>query len=853
MKLLAFDSNSILNRAFYGIKLLTTKSGMYTNAIYGFLNILLSICAETKPDAVAFAFDLAAPTFRHKMYDEYKAGRRKMPDELREQVEPLKALLRELGFPIVEASGFEADDILGTFSHLCEERGWDCVIATGDRDSLQLIGPHTTVRLATTKMGRASATLYDEQVFLDQYGIHPPQLVDVKALMGDSSDHIPGVAGIGEKTALALIAQFGSLDAVYENLDSPDIKKGVRQKLIDGRESAYQSYTLARIRTDAPIDPQLDHYLRTEGDRPAAVRRIRSLEMYSMIDKLGLEDADDASLAGTIAQETLAHYTDWAAFAAAADIGTLALTVQLEEDQIVRFRLSDGQAVFESEELALLDRLLADRSVGKYTCQLKELWRYALAHDIPAAGFRFDATLAAYLLAPTASSYDLPRLLGEYRCAIRSDLDEDASDCAGLCRLCPRMAEEIHREGMDTLLYEIEMPLAEVLASMELVGFAVDADALRQYGDALRARLDTITEEIYTLAGHDFNLNSPKQLGIVLFEELGLPFAKKTKSGYSTNVDVLELLRPIHPIAGAVLEYRKLQKLVSTYVDGLLKVIGPDGRIHSRFNQTETRTGRISSTDPNMQNIPVRTPEGSELRKFFKASPGQALVDADYSQIELRVLASIADDPVMIEAFNEEVDIHQKTASEVFDMPLEMVTPQMRSRAKAVNFGIVYGIGAFSLSQDIGVSVAEADQYIKGYLGTYKGVDRYMKETVEKAKELGYVTTLLGRRRPLPELSSQNRNLRAFGERVARNTPIQGTAADIIKIAMVRVYRRLREEELPARLILQVHDELIVEAPAEETAAVSQLLQEEMEGALKLKVTLKVDAHSGPDWYHAKG
>ena len=869
MKLLVLDGNSILNRAFYGIKLLTTKDGTYTNAVYGFLTMLQKLLEEVSPDAVAIAFDMRAPTFRHKAYDEYKAKRKGMPEELASQLPVLKELLSDLGYRLVECEGYEADDILGTFARVCEEKGDECVIATGDRDSLQLVSPHVSVRIAATKMGRPQATLYDAEKIKEVYGVTPPQLIDIKAIQGDASDNIPGVPGIGEKGALDLIGRFGSLEKIYEDIDTLDVKPGVKKKLIEGKDSAYLSRMLGTICKEVPIDTEIKDYVVTQGDKPAAVRLMAKLEFFSLIDKLGLRGVELP--AETQEQKSAAPICK---VAEESDLRSFAKTLK-EKGTFSFLMRADGKKVqamafaFEGEVHYVKNgegfetfckAVFADTGAKAVTHDSKPFYAALAAMGIEAALVEFDTLLAAYLLNPSSSGYEIDRLCEEYALTpMQTDVQEEEEfsslikQAAALPGLWETLNREIQKNAQDKLLREIEIPLSRVLASMETLGFAVNEEGIRKYGEMLDESIGKIQAEVFREVGYEFNINSPKQLGQALFEKLGLPTGKKNKSGYSTSADVLEGLRYAHPAVDLVLQFRMLSKLKSTYCDGMLKVIGGDGRIHSNFNQVETRTGRISSTEPNLQNIPVRTELGRELRRFFCAKTGDVLVDADYSQIELRVLAHVANDKAMIEAFQNDDDIHAITASQVFHMPLSMVTPLMRSRAKAVNFGIVYGIGAFSLSKDIGVTRKEADQYIKDYLRHYSGVDNYMKSVVDSAKDKGYAETIFGRRRYLPELSSSNFNLRAFGERVARNMPIQGAAADIIKIAMIRVYDRLKKEKLQARLILQVHDELIVEAPKEEAGKVAALLTEEMQNAAKLSVTLTADAGVGETWFDAKG
>ena len=844
MKLLVVDGNSILNRAFYGIRPLTTKDGQFTNAIYGFLTMLLKIQEDVTPDAVAIAFDLKAPTFRHKAYDGYKSNRKGMPEELHQQLQPLKDLLTLLGYKLVTKEGYEADDILGTLSHTCAEKGDECVLATGDRDSLQLVNDKVTVRLASTKGGKANAILYDKNKIMEDYGVTPQQLIEIKAIQGDSSDCIPGVPGIGPKGAGELIQKYGSLDYIYENIDSLDIKPGMKKKLVENKDSAYMSRMLGEIKLDIPIDTNIDSYLVNCTDPEGASRMMARLELFSLIDKFHLKETEVKT---PVVQKKDYIYLE----NDKVDI----------KDKVYIYSNNGGKAnieylyVVEGDKITKttnIDSVLKS-SAEKYVYSSKELFAYADKKGFEIENLVFDITLASYLLSPSSSSYDITMLNGEYDVDVYQGEDELLCNIAPMENLCNVLQEKIKECNQSDLLTNIEIPLARVLSRMENIGFAVDKEGIKSFGESLTKQIQELKQEIYDAVGKEFNINSPKQLGVALFEDLGLPCKKKTKSGYSTSADVLEGLRNEHPVVGMVLNYRTLSKLNSTYCEGLLKVIGEDGRIHSSFNQTETRTGRISSTDPNLQNIPVRTKLGREMRKFFNARNGWMLVDADYSQIELRVLADISKDENMVKAFIENQDIHAITASQVFDMPLDYVTSQMRSKAKAVNFGIVYGIGAYSLAKDIGVSNKEAKNYIDSYLRHYSGIDRYMKEVVEKAKETGYVETTFGRRRYLPELTASNGMTRAFGERVARNAPIQGTAADIIKIAMIKVDKRLTKENLEARLILQVHDELIVECPAHESMVVAMILQEEMEKAVSLSVPLVADSAVGENWFEAKG
>ncbi len=874
MKLLCLDSNSILNRAFYGVKLLTTKDGLYTNAIFGFMNILQKLLNDVQPDAVVCAFDLKAPTFRHKMYDGYKAQRKGMPEELAQQLPLMKELLTDLGYLIVTKEGYEADDILGTFSAMCEREGHDCFIATGDRDSLQLIGEHTTILLASSKMGKTETIFCDENYFMEKYGTTPPHLTDIKALMGDSSDNIPGVAGIGEKTALKLIGQYQDIETIYADIDAVEVGKSIKAKLAAGKENAFMSKTLATIDRNVPLEVSVSDCIPKERDEQATFELLSRLEMNSFIKKMNLQGVyvpEESGCISSLESQTPAHLISESLSAIlsrtakdtpvsffitwdkADENKAVSLSVCVEDD-IILLPLQQGD---ESERQ--LKELLESQQ-PKITFDCKPVWRWALRRNIKICNLIDDIMLSAYLLSANSSEYHVDSLCATYHTGRQvagiDTLDETSSQLAKNCACLKPLHDVLHSQiienKQETLLNDIELPLAEVLASMEMYGFEVDTQALIEYGKMLDEKIEDYQNTIYQLAGETFNINSPKQLGEVLFEHLGLPAKKKTKTGYSTSAEVLESLRGKHDIIDGILEYRKVTKLKSTYVDGLLKVVGKDGRIHSHFNQTDTRTGRLSSTEPNLQNIPVRTELGSRLRAFFRAKDGCRLVDADYSQIELRVLAHISNDGCMIDAFNSDADIHANTAAQVFHIPALFVTPEMRRKAKAVNFGIVYGIGAFSLSQDIGVSVAEADQYIKNYLDTFSGVRQYMDDTIAFAQQNGYIETLFGRRRALPEISSSNKNIVNFGKRVAMNTPIQGTAADIIKIAMIRVYRRLQKDQLQARLILQVHDELIVETPEQETEQVRSLLQEEMQGAVQMKVILKADVNDGKTWLETK-
>ena len=851
MRLLVIDGNSIANRAFYGIKLLTTKDGRYTNAIFGFLNIMNSLLRECEPDEVAVAFDLKHPTFRHEMYDGYKGTRHAMPDELAQQMPILKELLTDLGYRQVSAKGWEADDILGTLAAACEARRDDCFLATGDRDSLQLVSETTTVLLATSAMGRSKTETMDLDAIHEKYGIEPKQLIEVKSLMGDTSDNIPGVKGIGEKTAMTLVKNFGTLDSVYDHLDSPIIKPRQRENLLACREDAYLSHTLGTIRTDAPIDTAEGAYKVTEGNKPAAVRLMQELEIQTLITRFGLdgiapEQDPDTLPEGNAAivslpAEPSGHYL---VAARPAVLGKKSVVVQPEAWYAVQD--TTVYPLSEEELVSLLD----DPKVTLDVFDSAPLYARAMAAGSWGSSIVWDGKLAAYLLDASASHYLLTTLATSYHA--RSAFScEEYPDAGFLADLFAKMKAEITENGEDNLYNNIEFPLAQVLADMTRTGILVDREGIEAFGVQLRQELDQVLTRIEMEAGtSDFNPNSPKQLGTLLFDTMGLRHGKKTKNGWSTDAETLEKLRDI-PLVEDILQYRACQKLNSTYVEGLLKVIGKDGRIHTRFNQTEARTGRLSSDNPNLQNIPIRTEMGSKLRAYFVAKPGCVLVDADYSQIELRILAHVTGDAHMQEAFLSGADIHRSTAAKIYNIRPEDVTPRLRSSAKAINFGIMYGKGAYSLSKDIGVSVKEAEAFLQTYLATFPNIDGYMEKTIADARQCGYVSTLFGRRRALPELNSNNHNIRASGERMARNTPIQGTAADVIKLAMVRVWRRLRDEKMESRLILTVHDELIVEAPEAEAEKAAQILREEMEGCVHYAVPLSTDVHTGKNWLEA--
>ena len=879
MKLMVIDGNSILNRAYYGIRPLTTRDGLYTHAIFGFLTTLLRLEGEEAPDALCVTFDVHAPTFRHQASEAYKATRKPMPEELRVQVPVLKEVLDALNIPRYEQEGWEADDLIGTISRKCEADGWDCVVVTGDKDSLQLITDHTMVKLVSTRMGQTTTKDMTETAFQEQYGFAPIHMIDLKALMGDSSDNIPGVPGIGEKTAMALIQQYESIDNLYAKMPDIEAKPAAIRKLAEGEESARESYWLATIVTDAPLDFHPEENLcRKPG--PDAYPLFLKLEFTKLIEKFGLSPAEQpaaerADFTMTVEQVTEPAQTErlLALWRAADHVSVLALPDLTGLSVVCRTGADTGVTAelffdkYQGDWNALLNALFA-ADVRKVSHNVKDLTRTLLENGLRAEGFVFDTALAAYLLDATAGSYDLARLFVAYfneELPKALYLEPDAfsllgdaaaaeasfdSYAAAVDALYGALAERLAERGQMDLLHEIEMPLCAVLAEMETAGCRVDAKALGAFGDLLARRSAELEQQIYAMAGEEFNINSPKQLGEILFGKLGLPHGKKTQRGWSTDAETLESLRE-YPLVEDVLQYRAYQKLNSTYVEGLLKVIGEDGRIHSTFNQTEARTGRLSSDNPNLQNIPIRTELGSQLRAYFIAKPGCVLVDADYSQIELRILAHITGDEHMQQAFLNGEDIHRSTAAKIYGIPQEEVTSRLRSSAKAINFGIMYGKGAYSLAKDIGVSVKEADAFLKNYLAAFPKVSGYMDKTIADAKACGYVSTLFGRRRALPELASSNFNVRSSGERMARNTPIQGTAADVIKLAMVRVWKRLRDEKMESRLILTVHDELIVEAPQAEAEKAAQILREEMEGCVQYAVPLSTDVHAGKNWLEA--
>ena len=843
MKLMILDGNSVINRAFYGVRLLTTREGLFTNAVYGFLNILEKMEKEEQPDAVCVAFDLHGPTFRHEKYELYKANRHGMPEELAQQMPIMKQVLSAMNIPIYACQGWEADDVIGTVSKICGNNDWECVVVTGDRDSLQLIDDHVKVKLVISKPGQTTATLYDKEKFFEEYGFEPKKMVDLKALMGDSSDNIPGVAGVGPKTATELLLKFGDLDGVYGNLEDASIRPKLREKLESGKENAYLSYDLATIRLNAPIDFAPMDAVVQPYNKPALYELFTKLEFVRLIDRYGLRGVDlelpkpAAKCASLPKCACLPARCDGFALYVAAD-GSMGVAWE------------NGVCTVTPMEAAFLSSFMENSRDG--ICHdSKTTLHYLEDAGLPLSDFVFDTALAAYDLNPSQSDYPVSKLATTF---LGSTVDDgDAAACAeAVWHLRGLLDEELNKQGMKDLYYDLELPLCPVLFRMEKAGVAIDRAQLEQFGQMLSERIDACEKLIFSYSQEPFNINSTKQLGELLFDKLQLPVIKKTKTGYSTNADVLEKLKGKHPIIPAIMDYRMLSKLKSTYADGLMKVIGEDGRIHTTFQNLVTATGRLSSTDPNLQNIPVRTDLGAEIRKMFIPAPGNVLVDADYSQIELRVLAHIADDDTMRKAFVDNMDIHTVTASQVFSVAPEQVTPLQRRHAKAVNFGIVYGISEFSLAEDIGVSRYQAKDYIESYLANYHGVRDYMNQIIADAREQGFTQTIYGRKRYIPEIKSANFNIRQGAERIALNTPIQGSAADLIKLAMIHVDKALSEHFPEAKLLLQVHDELIVECPEGQAEGVAQLVSEQMQQVAQLTVPLVAEAKWGKSWYEAK-
>ncbi len=835
-KMLIIDGNSILNRAFYGIRLLTNKDGLYTNAVYGMITMVSRQLEQLKPDYCAVAFDLKAPTFRHKMYDGYKANRKGMPEELAVQLPYAKRSMADMGLAVVTCEGYEADDILGTLADQVGSAEIQVYVMTGDRDSLQLIGDHVSVLLVKTK----ETLLFDRELFLAEYGVEPSRFVEVKALMGDSSDNIPGVPGIGEKTALKLISEFGSVQGLYEGLSEAKLSDNMKKKLTDGHDLALLSGELSKICLEAPIATDPEAYVYAGAHAVELRNLFLELDFTGLLKRFGLEEAEveeDEQKSDTLSYEATDSFS-------MLDRDKLALSVQGEE-----LLFFDGNRLYRA---STLDQTMVDcLQITPVICyDFKSVFQFFYKKGILLPTCRFDCMLAAYVLDSGRSSYPLEDLCVRY---LNRSYPKDVPDAILSFELFGRLKGEIEAGNFASLLYDIEQPLAAVLGKMELQGFRIDASGIEAYGRELKEAADALQMRIYSYAGQEFNIGSPKQLGEVLFEKMGLPASKKTKTGYSTDAETLQKLISKHPIIEDILDYRQVTKLKSTYADGLVKAADAEGRVHSIFNQTGTATGRLSSSEPNLQNIPIRTELGRRFRKFFiPKNEGYVLIDADYSQIELRLLAHIAGDEAMIASFLSGGDIHTMTASRVFGVPPEQVGADLRKKAKAVNFGIMYGIGEYSLSEDLGISRAQAKEYIESYFAQFPQIRNYLNEIRVSAKETGYVTTPFGRRRSIPELASSNKNLQHFGERVAMNSPIQGMAADIIKIAMIRVDQELTRLNVDARMILQVHDELLIECCAEDAQQVREVLVACMEHAVELSVPMRVEAHIGQTWYDAK-
>jgi len=834
--LLVIDGNSILNRAYYGIRPLSTKDGLPTNAVYGFITIIKKHIDALSPDYIVCAFDLKSPTFRHKKYELYKANRHPMPDDLAVQLPIAKDVSRAMGIKVVELEGYEADDVIGTVCRMGDEGGVHSYALTGDRDSLQLITENTSVILVKTK----EDIVYTPEKFKEDYGVTPREYIDVKALMGDSSDNIPGVKGIGEKTAFKVISDVHSLENLYENIDGAGLGKSAKEKIVSGRDDAYLSRWLATIAKDAPIGLTLEE-LETPGvDAEELKKLFLRLEFSALYNKFDFS-AKKAETPVAAAPQDVQSFENGSPSDVSQMDGKVAVTVADRN-----LFISDGKRFL---SVTLSDEAVSAVLEKEVVCHdLKGLCRAFGTEKINCV---FDTMIASYLLNPGSSAYPIEKSAFRYL-SETVDPSNGASVCHAVLLLEPALGRELESVGMMGLLHDIEIPLAKVLYGMERVGMKIDCEGMSAYSAELSAERDMFKERVFALAGHEFNINSPKQLGEVLFDELGLPCRKKTKSGYSTDAETLSSIEAYSPIVSDVLSYRKCAKLISTYTEVLPHAVDGESRVHTTFNQTGTATGRLSSNDPNLQNIPVRGELGREIRKYFVAEDGCVLIDADYSQIELRVLAEISGDENMRTAFTSGADIHTATASQVFGVPEFMVDSELRRRAKAVNFGIVYGIGAFSLSKDLGITKRQADEYIAGYLATYPRVASYLKETVASARETGYTTTAFGRRRPIPELSSPKKQLQAFGERVAMNSPVQGTAADIIKIAMINVSRALSEEGLDARLVMQVHDELIVEAAESDAPRAAEILRREMENVTKTAVPMSVEISTGRNWFEAK-
>ena len=894
-RLIVIDGNSILNRAFYGImgsKMLQTADGTYTNAVYGFLSIMFKIMDDLNPKYLVVAFDVKSPTKRHEMYKEYKGTRKGMPDELASQMPLIKKVLEAMNIKIIEKPGYEADDILGTLSRFGEKNNLEVTLLTGDRDSFQLATNKTIIRIPRTKQGKTEEEDFDKAKVIETYGVEPSQLIEVKGLMGDTSDNIPGVPGIGEKTALNLIKEFQTIDNLYselENEKAESVKGKTREKLINGKESAILSRELGRIDVDAPIDKNLDDFKVEEWNRSEVLNLFRELRFNRFIERFDLEKDIEIKEVEDIFE--VKKLTD------IKEIETILENIKNEfvykfeivesNDSIIKQKIKTISVYREEKNTVysfefniakdLLKSIFENENILKIGYKIKIDYILLKENSIEPKNLMADVKIAGHLLNSATNQYGLDVLAKQYLDIDKADYlakfgaesDSQTSlfdteeqteenyetelDCYLIYSLNNKLKEELKAVNLLELYEKIEMPVSEILAQMQYDGVYVDEIEILKFGEKLKKKMEELRIDIYQLVGQEFNINSPKQLGEILFEKLKLPVIKKTKSGYSTDVDVLEKLKPEHPVVDRILEYRKIAKLSSTYVDGMLPFINEKtGRIHTFFHQTVTATGRLSSTEPNLQNIPTRTDLGKKLRKVFKAEPGNIFIDADYSQIELRVLAHMSKDEIMVDAFKQDADIHTICASQIFDVPVENVSKQLRSRAKAVNFGIVYGISEFGLAEQTGINMKEAKEYIDQYLEKYSGIKQFMNDAVEEAKNKGYIETLYHRRRYIPELKSNNYMVRKFGDRVAMNTPVQGTAADIMKLAMIKVYKALKEKNLKAKIVLQIHDELLIEAPLEEEKIVTEILVNEMESAAKLDVPLKVEAASGKSWYHTK-
>lgn len=864
-KILVIDSNSIFNRAFYGIKLLSTKTGKFTNAIYGFIVTLEKLKAQINPDIIICAFDLPQKTFRNEIYSGYKQNRHGMPNELASQLPDLQNLIEYLGYKIVTCEGYEADDILGTIANICNKNDdYKCILATGDRDILQLVSKNVSVNMAITRNQKTETTLYDENKIKEEYGISPSQLIDVKALQGDTSDNIPGVKGIGQKTALKLISEYESIDNIYNNINSLTIKDTLKNKLIEGKDLAYMSRALGKIYTEVPINKNLENYSPSNPDIDKAVKLMKDLEFFSLINKMNLSSSN-------INKDNKLDVSEKFSIQ---NINGYQKILQIIKNKKEVYFLSDIKKNIIEKLIILIDNniyiaknsdenffefikdLFEDPNISKITYDSKLLKYLSIKMKINISNIKFDILLASYILNPSLTNYSLEKIIPTYdipRPSIdNSDQDNIIFYAASLPALTNKLKNELIQKNQLFLLEKIEQPLALVLADMENTGFEIDKDGLKEYSEKLQQKITQLQNNIYDIIGIEFNINSPKQLSNIIFEELKLNKGKKNKSGYSTSAEVLESLKDIHPAINLILEYRMLSKLKSTFCDGMIKLVKDDSRVYSLFNQTETRTGRISSLEPNLQNIPIKTPVGRNLRKYFKAKEGYVLIDADYSQIELRVLAHLSKDKNMIESFNQNLDVHTITAEKIFGVKPEEVDIQKRNFAKTINFGVIYGMSAFSLSKDLKITKLEASRYIENYFNFYSGIYEYMENTIKKAKEDGFVKTIFNRIRYLPELNSSNYNIRSFGERIARNMPVQGSAADIIKIAMINVYNRLKQEKLKSKLILQVHDELIIESPKDESFIAQKLLIDEMENAVHLDIPLIVNSETGINWYDTK-